>query len=55
MVFGENGLEEITIDSDILPEEARNAQNWHWDMGPLGMYKHYIVVCVNNRTCYNFA
>ncbi len=42
MVFGENGLEEITIDSDILPEEARNAQNWHWDMGPLGMYKHYM-------------
>lgn len=42
MVFGENGLEEITIDSEILPEEARNAQNWHWDMGPLGMYKHYM-------------
>ncbi len=42
MVFGENGLEEMTIDSELLPEEARNTQNWHWDMGPLGMYKHYM-------------
>ncbi len=42
MVFGENGLEEITINNDLLPEEAQDSQNWHWDMGPFGMYKHYM-------------
>ena len=43
MVFGQNGgLEQITIDAATLPEEAQQVQNWHWDMGPLGMYKHYM-------------
>jgi len=42
LVFGENGLEEITINNDLLPEEAQQSQNWHWDMGPFGMYKHYM-------------
>ena len=42
MLFGEEGLEEAAIDYDALPEEAKQVQNWHWDMGPLGLYKHYM-------------
>ncbi len=42
MLFGETGLEEAAIDYESLPEEAREVQNWHWDMGPLGLYKHYM-------------
>ena len=42
MLFGENGLEEIPFDQSSLPEEAKTTQNWHWDMGPLGVYKHYM-------------
>lgn len=40
--FGDEGLEEIAIDAASLPEEAKQTQNWHWDMGPLGLYKHYM-------------
>ncbi len=35
-------MEEVPIDLETLPEEARDVQSWHWDMGPLGLYKHYM-------------
>ena len=42
MTFGDTGLEAVTIDPDSLPEEAKTSQSWHWDMGPFGLYKHYM-------------
>lgn len=33
---------EMPIDISTLPEEAQEVQNWHWDMGPFGLYKHYM-------------
>lgn len=33
---------EIPIDFSTLPKEAQDVQNWHWDMGPFGLYKHYM-------------
>nr|MBI1228787.1 hypothetical protein [Cytophagales bacterium] len=42
MTFGETGLEAVAINPETLSEEAKAAQNWHWDMGLFGLYKHYI-------------
>lgn len=42
MLFDGSGFEEVAIDMSTLPEEARDVQNWHWDMGPFGLYKHYM-------------
>jgi hypothetical protein len=42
MIFGENGYEMIPIDASTLPAEALREQNWHYDMGPFGLYKHYM-------------
>lgn len=42
MVFGDTDLVQVAIDPTSLSEEARKSQSWHWDMGPLGMYKHYM-------------
>lgn len=42
MVFGDEGLQATAIDMDSLPPEARITQNWHYDMGVFGLYKHYM-------------
>lgn len=51
-----DGLADPTVTNvltDSIPEELRKTQNWHWDMGPLGLYKHFmfdnIVVGVSEK------
>lgn len=42
VLLGEEGPTIAAIDPSSLSEAARNVQSWHYDMGPFGLYKHYM-------------
>lgn len=41
VVLTDQGFQAVTVDTNSLPAEALKSQNWHWNFGPLGPYKHF--------------
>jgi hypothetical protein len=41
-MLGDEGMIAVAVDPTSVSEDSFTQQNWHWDVGPLGPYKHFM-------------